>query len=498
MFYITILNLLEKELKMMKKHHETAPEDKLSMLEKIYYGTGMLANNLLGAATGALGIVLNLGVGLSPAKVGLLMSIPRFFDALTDPIMGYVSDNTSTKWGRRRPYIFAGAIIAGLFFILMWQIPTGFSKTEAFWYFLIMSLLYYVGYTIFATPFIALGYELTPDYHERSRLMGVANIMGQIAWAITPWFYRFTQLKKFGNQVVGAKVLAVVIGLNIMILGIVPAIFLKEKLAKIAEKENKKDFLKDLFENVIQFFKGFVETFKSVPFVKLCIATFLVFNGFMTISGFSSYIFIYYIYGNAPDVKKAQELGSNLIGAFGTTSSICTFIAISLVAWLATKIGKHKAFLISTSIAIVGYILKWFCYNPQYPKLILLTAPLISFGLGGLFTTVGAMLADVCDLDELKTGKRREGMFGAVYWWMVKLGMSVAFAAGGFILAKTGFNADLGLAQSPKTIFLMRIFDVSIPVVTYIIAILVMLSFEIDEDKAYEIRAELEKRRGKA
>jgi GPH family glycoside/pentoside/hexuronide:cation symporter len=140
---------------------------------KVAYGLGAFVNNLLAAASGGMMIILNLGLGLNPATVGLLGALPRITDALTDPMMGYVSDHTRSRWGRRRPYIFIGAIFAAITFALLWQLPREQSETFYFVYFLVGSILFYLGYTIFATPWVALGYELTPDYHERTRLMGV-------------------------------------------------------------------------------------------------------------------------------------------------------------------------------------------------------------------------------------------------------------------------------------------------------------------------------------
>ena len=99
--------------------YETAPEDRISLAQKVIYGLGAFVNNLLAAASGGMIIVLNLGLGMNPALVGLLGALPRLTDALTDPLMGYISDNTTSRWGRRRPYIFFGAIAAGIIFALL-------------------------------------------------------------------------------------------------------------------------------------------------------------------------------------------------------------------------------------------------------------------------------------------------------------------------------------------------------------------------------------------
>ena len=122
----------------------------------------------------------------------------------------------------------------------------------------------------------------------------------------------------------------------------------------------------------------------------------------------------------------------------------------------------------------------------------------MAFGLGGLFTLMGSMIADVCDYDELQSGERREGMFGSIYWWVVKLGMALALAAGGVLLEITGFDVALGGNQTEQAIFLMRFFDVIVPIITTLLAIWAVHSFSITEEKAHEIRAELEARRGKA
>jgi GPH family glycoside/pentoside/hexuronide:cation symporter len=140
--------------------------------------------------------------------------------------------------------------------------------------------------------------------------------------------------------------------------------------------------------------------------------------------------------------------------------------------------------------------MKWFCYTPDNPLLILLPTPFMAFGLGGLFTLMGSMIADVCDMDELETGQRREGMFGSIYWWVVKLGMAAAIAAGGFLLNATGFDVALGGMQSAETIFRMRLFDAIVPMVASILAIWMIYIYPITEEKAHEIRVALEQRRG--
>src|SRR5210317_2400242 len=123
-------------------HYETPPQDRVPLAKKFIYGLGAFVNNLLAAAIGGMVIVLNLGLGMNPALAGLLAALPRLTDAITDPLMGYISDNTRTRWGRRRPYIFVGAIAVGIVFALLWQLPPGKSESWYFWYFLSGSLIF--------------------------------------------------------------------------------------------------------------------------------------------------------------------------------------------------------------------------------------------------------------------------------------------------------------------------------------------------------------------
>ena len=475
----------------------TAPEDRIPFAGKLAYGAGAFVNNILAAAIGGMLIVLNLGLGMNPAVVGLLGAFPRLFDAIADPIMGYVTDNTRTRWGRRRPFIFVGAVASGLIFPMLWALPKGYSQDFYFWYFLVGSVLFYTAYTVFAAPWVGLGYELTPDYHERTRLMGVQNFIGQLAYVVSPWFlWIMTNKSWFEDQLQGAFWLAVVIGALAIALGVLPALFLKEREAQAPSGPPQlpahSTEPKGLIAMVTDFLNGMKIALSSGPFMKLCAATFLVFNGFILISSFQSYVIIYYVF------RGDQERGAEFAGYSGTVGAVSTFAVIVFITWLGTKIGKRNAFFVSTGISMVGYGLKWFSYDPDHPYLLLLPAPLMAFGLGGLFTLMGSMIADVVDVDELTTHQRREGTFGAIFWWVVKLGMAAALAGGGFLLNATGFLVELGGNQAASTITMMRAFDAFIPLATSGIAVLVIWSYPITEQTARDVRKELERRRGPA
>ena len=226
---------------------------------------------------------------------------------------------------------------------------------------------------------------------------------------------------------------------------------------------------------------------------------------------------------------------------FSMISAILTaFVVIPIISAMANKWGKRKAFIISTFISIVGYLLKWWGFDNEAnerfnqtslaqsmnegvtslfqtmqptldsigmswftidatngaPWLIFVPLPFIAFGIGGLFTLMMSMTADVCDLDELENGMpRKEGTFGAIYWWMVKLGQALALVLAGLVLKAVGFDQN-SITQSAETMINLRIADIVIPALTAFIAIVVMRKYSLTEKRSREIKEILVDRRG--
>ncbi|WP_298363726.1 MFS transporter [uncultured Lutibacter sp.] len=471
-------------------NYTTAPEDKVSLGQKVAFGSGHLANQLFPAALGVFMVVLVMSLGMNPVLAGLLGALPRLLDAITDPIMGFISDNTKSKWGRRKPYILIGSVLSGVAYMIMWQLNPEDSEMYNFFYFLIVSLFFYIGYTIFATPLIGLGYEMTPDYNERTRLMAVSQFMGQMAWVIAPWFWVIIYDQSiFETAPEGAKIMAIWVGGLCMVLGILPAIFNKEM--EVDKSKLKNLSMSELASNSKEFIKGIVLTVKNKQFMKLCGATFFIFNGYQTVAQFSFFIIVYYLF------KGDTVAAGSWPAWFGTLSALATmFLVIPIITRISEKIGKRKAFIFATLLSIIGYVLKWWGFDPGNPWLMFMPIPFLSFGIGGLFTLMMSMTADVCDLDELNNGERREGMFGAVYWWMVKLGTALAMLTSGIVLQLVGFDESIKV-QSVETLTNLRLADIIIPIVAALIAIVLVWRYNITEERSHEIRKELEVKREK-
>ncbi len=470
----------------------TVLKDKVPFLQKAAFGSGHLVNNLMPGALSVFMFFLLTAFGMDPFLAGLLGGLPRLVDALSDPIMGYISDNTNTRFGRRRPYIFIGAILTGSIFILLWHMDDNNSATYNFWYFLIISVIYILANTTFATPLIGLGYEMTSDYNERTRLMGFANTVGQIAWMLVPWFWvLIADENLFATQAEGVRKLSIIVGIIAIVFGVLPAIFCRGIDSSKIENRQEISFKKllNIFKELI---KGIIEVFRHKPFLKLCGATFLVFNGFQIVASFSFFIILFYLFNG--DYAAA----GNWPAWFSTVlAGITAFFVIPVVSWMANKWGKKKSFIFSTAISIVGYGLKWWGFDPDNPFMMFLPLPLMAFGMGCLFTLMMSMTADICDLDELENGMpRKEGTFGAIYWWTVKLGQALALILGGAVLKWVGFDGNAA-SQTAETMTQLRIADIVIPAVTAGLAILVMWNYDLSEDKAKAIKTELEERRGK-
>ena len=456
--------------------------------QKVAFGLGMFANQMFPAVLGIFMVVLVQDLGFPGWMWGVLFFLPRVFDAITDPIMGYISDNTKSKWGRRRQYVFLGALIIGIAFIFMWQLYRENGVNYNFIYFLLLSFVFYLGLTIFSVPYVAMGYEMSNDFHERTSIMAVAQWIGQWAWVIAPWFWVIMYRQSlFPTADVATRTLAIYVGIVCMLFAMVPAIFLKSR-STVNEDYAPLNF-KAIGSSLKEIFSNFKEAFKIPQFVKLCLSTFFIFNAFNTIAAFSFFIIVYHLFGGDAG---AAGVWPTLFGSLA--SIVTTFLVIPIVARMSRKMGKRKAFMLSQSISIVGYILLWFLFVPGKPYMFIFALPFFSFGIGSLFTLMMSMTSDVMDLDELNSGKRREGVFVAIYWWMVKFGFAIAGLLSGVIMSVVGFDA--GAATQPEhAITGLRLLYSGFPILGTSIAIILMSKYDLTEKVANEVRAKLEARK---
>jgi len=464
-------------------------KDIVPLGQKIAFGMGMFSNQMFPAAMGIFMVVLVQDLGFPGWMWGILFFLPRVFDSITDPIMGFISDNTKSTWGRRRIYVLIGAVIMGLSFSIMWQLYRESGVDYNFIYFLLWSIVFYLGLTIFSVPYVAMGYEMSDNFHERTNIMAVAQWIGQWAWVIAPWFWVVMYDPDwFPNADTATRTLAIWVGVIFAIFAMVPAIFIKTESTK-----DRDDFdpltLSNIGESLKSILNGFKQSFQIKAFRKLCISTFLIFNSFNTVASFTFFIVVYYLFRGDAAAAGIWPTLFGSVGALGTT-----FIVIPLTAWISLKIGKKNAFMVCQGISIIGYTLLWFLFIPGKPYMFLFALPFFSFGIGSLFTLMMSMTADVCDLDELKNGKRREGIFGAIYWWMVKFGFAIAGLSTGAIMTLVGFDVEAGTTfGDPMTG--LRLFFSGLPIAGTLISMAIMATYDLTEEKAAKIKAKLAARR---
>ncbi len=464
----------------MSEHHKTAPEDRVSKGGKLAYGMGAVAENAMqNAVTNMANPFFNVALNVAPGLLGMAVMLFRIWDAVTDPIMGWISDRTEFKFGRRRPYIIAGAIIGGLLFALMWWCPLGMSTTFYFVWYLGISLLFYTAFTVFGVPYVALGYELSPDYHERTRIMSFRTWFQSVAGFCIQWMFWLTQRDMFDGTVDGMRWVGIGFGIIIIVMGMAPGIFLKERELTPQEKTANRAKLG---------IKSVLSVFKVKPFLYVLGALVTAISGMFLVIIFGFYINVYYIFGG--DMPAA----SLVLGASGTAYHACCMASIPLVAWVSTKLGKKPALQIFIVAGILGNAIKWWVFTPDNPWLQITSVFLMAPGLSAIWTLLASMTADVTDWDELDNGTRREGAFGAFYGWTMKLGFALCFFMAGLILEWTGFDAALGGAQSTETLNSMLFLYTVVPVIGLIGTMVFVWKYPITEKVAHEIRVKLEAR----
>jgi GPH family glycoside/pentoside/hexuronide:cation symporter len=418
---------------MTKKHpvHKASRSECVPLKVRIGWGFGGLADNYIMNVLNAVFLVLYVQYfKMPPMLAGVALAIPRFFDAITDPLVGNISDNTRSRWGRRRPYIVVGAILSAILLPLFWT-PLGLgtvTNTEwwrniPFMYVVVLGLVYALTYTLYVVPYTALGYELTSDYDERTRVLAWRMYIGLFGSLTVPLVYRLCQLDSFGNEARGAVIVSIGLGILIIGSGLIPALVCKER--------------KDVqHQKTISFLSAMKATLSNRPFLILLIAYIIIIVGLFSSLSLLSFLNIYYICGGNKDFAGV------IIAATGILMALAGYGSMFLISAIASRIGKKTAMMAGLTIALTGTILDLFALNPNWPLAQLLTRIIAGLGFQGCWLMVSSMVADICDEDELKTGLRREGLFGAVNGFALKAALSLTALIGAFLLQSSGFNAQ--------------------------------------------------------
>lgn len=403
-----------------------------------YSAGGIIPVALFNIAGQLVGLMGNISLGLSAFWLGLIMIIPRLWDAFSDPIVGHLSDNTRTRFGRRRPFLLIGGIAVAIFFVVMWWIPkgetvhalfpseTGFRSFQLV-YILFSLLLFFTATTVFEIPHGALGMEMTSDPHERTRLFSGKSFIGNLFAMSTPWLFALANTEAFrgpgGNEADGMRYVSLMVAAILIPLSFWWTAKLREPGFVRVAKQEKTHFWNDM---------KIVGTNRN--FIYLVFTIFTLAMGFNFVNLLGSYIPIFYVFGGD------KVAGAQLLGINGTIWAVTGVLAVFPLNWISPRLGKRNTLIISMILMTVAQLSKIVCYNPEHPYLVIIPTILLSAGMLFFFTLGSSMVGDICDEDELRTGHRTEGSYYSIYWWFIKLGTAFASFVAGVLITLTLFD----------------------------------------------------------
>lgn len=463
------------------KQEATADKDKVPFIEKLFYGAGSGSFQLSGDGVKSLANpIYNITLGLNPTLIGLVLMISRIFDAFTDPLVGRWSDNTRTRWGRRRPFIFVGSFLAAAAFVMVWMVPASWAgQTQPlFIYYLCAMLMFYFCATVQVVPYHTLGLEMTPDYDERTSVSGYKMIFSFSFSLLLPWVFRLAQGEAFsGDTMAGMRFLSFILAGVIIVGGILPALFVKERYYKVAQNQIK-----------VPFWQSARQTFGNRDFLVLTGLILASSFGPGMVGAMAPYIIYYHIY--AGDTKTGAELAA--IGA--NVFSVAAIVFTPLIGRWSARWGKVAVLRVLVILGMFNSVMTLVLFSNQTPYLVLLYF-FLQAPVAGFWMLTTSMKADICDDDELRNGTRREGMFGAVGGWIGKVALSLTYLLSGVILEATGFDVALKGDQAPETLLWMRLLFAFVPLTTSALSLYLMNKYKLDRARMMEIRADLEHRR---
>lgn len=461
---------------------DTRAVDHVRLREKTALGAGYLPVFLGNAAINSIAFPFyQMTLHMNPSLLGAVLALPRLWDAITDPVAGHLSDNLHSRWGRRRPLIFIGAILQAGAFGAIWMAPAGWDDAAKAVFLAVALIVFYTCYTVFSVPLMALTYEMTPDYKERTRVTAFAGFFNKVGEFGYAFLFPIAGLAIFGNVIIGVRVVGWATGLIFFgLVGILPAIFVKERYYNRVSGHQTR----------VRFWSSLGASLRNRAFIVLIGLTICQVLAGMLASSTDYYLIVYYMFDG--DVA----LGSQWKAYLSVGYAVVGVLTIYPVNWLANRIGKRTTLSIIFGMVFFGAVGKWFLYTPGNPLKILLDPIFCGPIWTALNVLMPSMLADICDDDELRHGQRREGVFGSIFSWIQKTGFSLSVLGMGIALQISGFDAALAGEQSPGSILTLRLFLSISTAIWAGVAILLLAFYPLTQDRAYEIRDALEARRG--
>lgn len=467
-----------------------AAEDKVPLTQKAAYAAGGVINPFIDFSQSWMIMFFTQAFGISPAWITTAGGIFRAWDAINDPIIGSMSDNCRSRFGRRRPFIFVGAILFGLSMPLLWSMNPDWPETAKIIYMIVAGIILYTTASIWALPYQSLVVEMTPDSNERTRVLGLKTFFSYAAGLVNNWLPKLAALTFFAGPILpngepnlaeGLVNVSWVLCFLVIILGILPAIFCKERYFEggiTAQQER------------VPILKSFLMTIRCAPFLNLTLIMLTQAFGSMLVGSLGFFVARYYV------CDGSFEQAATIWGVGGTIGLPVGILSIPFWTWFSEKFSKERAVSGVVIIAMCAKVLTWFLFTPENPWLMLIPLAFDAFHGAAMWMIIPSMLGDVIDHDELEGGNRREGNFSAVFLFCIKVGVTIAGMGTGFLLVYLGYNPDTA-AQTPELAKGLINAYVFIPVGVWCITLLLTFLYPLNPQRIRETRTSLEARRGK-
>lgn len=390
------------------------------------WALGRVAEYGLIAPLGIASNVFTIGLGLDPRIVGWVMMLPRLLDGLVDPVVGHWSDNTHTRWGRRKPFMLGGALIGAFFVSLLWWVEPHWSNTQQFAFLLVIACCLYFCYGAFAMAWNAIGYELSDDYHERSGVAAIGGFILALVVLGNPYVWYLAQRDIFGSVLWGMRWLGGGISILIVTFAIITCMMTRERFANVNKKREH-----------VRLLPAVRETLKNRPFViLLAMKVFEIFGGRLT-GGLAGALGAYYICRGDQKLFTALTLiGANL-------GFVWNFVALPFVKPTSRLMGKRGAMILAQALGFATAIAAPFMTTPEHPYWSIIPGLVVAPLLVITGTIAGAVLPDICDVDELAHGERREGLFTSVMGFVGKLEISLASVLSMYIITWASIDTSI-------------------------------------------------------
>lgn len=472
----------------MKAPH-TAEEDRIPIFEKAIYSIGINTDSIASLIlTSTLWMpFFNMGMKMPAFTLGVILMFIRIWDGITDTVMGNISDNTRTRWGRRRPWMVLGAVLCAIVYPAFWYMPEDWDFTAKTIYLSAVGITFFTCFTMWSVSYYSLQMEMTPDYDERTRLTAWMAVSGKLAasfggiiltWATSDMF--FNEAKGENDIILGMRSLCWVISLLILLFGAAPAFFLKEKYYASDSSKQKKEKL----------WPSIKESLDCRPLWILIAISFCLVLAFSSVGSLGYYVNTYYVFDG--DKNEAAKVGMY-------RGLIITVFGIGLVpvwTWLGTRLGKKPMVIGLIFVSILGHLSLYIFLSPATPYLQLLPAVMEACTLSAVWMFLPSMKADIADYDELNTSKRREGALNAFYSWFIKVAFAVGVLLAGIAMTLSGYSPEMKVLAEDITSRMYHIYILT-PAIILAIGLIFAFIYPFNREKMNEIRKKIEARRGK-